>query len=98
MACASNTLKLMCSDDGGGGGVGDGKTVIYRTGLPSDGLSHSDSEGRSIITTDTYPVGNGEDPYTLLKPFNRMQTGIVSPNEVSCYVLCASRWLNCERR
>lgn len=77
LPCATNTLQLIRNDE-----VSGSKAVFYRTGLPSDGTSHSDSEARSIIASETFPV-NGEDPYTLLKPLSKNQGGSLSSNEVS---------------
>ncbi|VDN96460.1 unnamed protein product [Rodentolepis nana] len=74
--CSTNTLRLLRNDDGNGG-----KAVLFRAGIPSDGTSHTDSEGRSIIASETYPV-NAEDPYTLLKPLSRNHGGTITTNEM----------------
>ncbi|KAL5972043.1 Cadherin-related tumor suppressor [Taenia solium] len=86
LPCATNTLQLIRNDE-----VSGSKAVFYRTGLPSDGTSHSDSEARSINASETFPV-NGEDPYTLLKPLSRNQGGSLSSNEMGyrSYNHCAT--------
>ncbi|KAH9286794.1 Protocadherin-9 [Echinococcus granulosus] len=76
LPCATNALQLIRNDE-----VPGSKAVFYRTGLPSDGTSHSDSDGRSIFASETYPV-NGEDPYTLLKPLSKNQGGPLSSNKM----------------
>ncbi|VDM31927.1 unnamed protein product [Hydatigera taeniaeformis] len=76
LQCPTNTLQLVRNDE-----VPDSKAVFYRTGFPSDGTSHSDSEARSIIASETFPM-TGEDPYTLLKPLSKNQGASLSSNEM----------------